>query len=138
MNVNDEITLLENTFIRSDNEIEFHNNGDVYPQALLDFSNIDLSGLEVGVEYTVSFIAMAKTNFHKDVEPVFSYIVEEDSKIAMTYGETYFYNDLEFSVNRDSNCKYYYLTMTYVPEPSTYAAIFGVSALLFVAYRRLK
>ena len=138
LNANDETTLLENAFIRSDNEIEFHNSGDVYPQALLDFSNIDLSVLEVGVEYTVSLIGMAKVNYHKDVEPVFSYIVEEDSKIAMTYGETYFYNDLEFSINRDSNYKYYYLTMTYVPEPSTYAAIFGVSALLFVAYRRRK
>lgn len=136
MNVNDEITLLENTFIRSDNEIEFHNNGDVYPQALLDFSNIDLSVLEVGLEYTVSLIGMANTNYNKEVESVFSYIVEEDSKISMTYGETYFYNDLEFSINRDSNYKYYYLTMIYVPEPSTYTAIFGVSALLFVTYRK--
>lgn len=54
----------------------------------------------------------------------------------MTYCETYFYNDLEFLINRDSNYKYYYLTMTYVQELSTYTAIFGVSALLFVTYRK--
>lgn len=50
-------------------------------------------------------------------------------------GEQVYLSDLEYMLNDDG---YYYLYSGMVPEPSTVAAVLGVFALAFAAYRRRK
>lgn len=106
----------------------------------LDFSNIDFSGLETGTYY-LSLIA-CELNFHSYAEPTFDFVDQlgETQLIAMATEYEYSEN-LTFEVLKNSNSTAYYLEISItsaVPEPATYAAIFGALALAFAACRRRK
>ena len=106
----------------------------------LDFSHLDFSGLETGTYY-LSLIA-CETNYHSYAEPTFDFVDQlgETQLIAMATEYEYSEN-LTFEVLKNSNSTAYYLEMSItsaVPEPATYAAIFGALALAFAACRRRK
>lgn len=126
--------LKANAFMYSAGEISIAANF----SSLIDFSNIDFSAL--GGEYYVSFMAM-ENNYHEDKTIDFSYLDDFDVKKDIEYGQEYAYGDnVTFVVSYDNSNKIYSMALNVVPvpEPSTYAAIFGALALAFVAYRRRK
>lgn len=136
--------LKANAFVYSAFEIEFHQSasGDGMNRVSveLNFDNIDFSGLDG--DYYVSLFAM-EMDFHRDVEPLFSYTDAEGLVKEIVYGDTYVYNDnLTFEVTHDTSTYAYYLTLHVsgvpVPEPATCAAIIGALALGLALIRRRK
>lgn len=105
----------------------------------LDFSHIDFSSLGTGTYY-LSLIA-CELNFHTYADPTFDFIDQYGQSQLITLATEYEYGEnLTFEVLKNSNSTAYYVEMsvTAVPEPATYAAIFGALALAFAAYRRRK
>ncbi|MBO7521044.1 MAG: PEP-CTERM sorting domain-containing protein [Opitutales bacterium] len=123
-----------NAFVYSENEIEIAANF----SSLIDFSYIDFSAL--GGEYYVSFMAMER-NYHEDKTIDFSYLDDFDAETPIEFGQEYAYGDnVTFVVSYDNANKIYSMALNVasVPEPATYAALFGAIALAFAAYRRRK
>ncbi len=111
----------------------------------LDFSNLDFTALETG-KYYLSLIA-CEINFHANdagsPDPIFDFIDEKGVSQSIAMSEDVKYNDnLTFKVIENSNSTIYYvemnITQAIIPEPSTYAAIFGALALAIATYRRKK
>ena len=65
-----------------------------------------------------------------DVSSLYNLI--KDKNIGLTLNDSEYLGDWDFSINANS------LSITIVPEPSTYAVIFGMFALCFAIYRRRK
>ncbi len=130
-------SLKENAFVYSAYEIEMQSNDAIF--VTLDFSNIDFSGLNG--DYFVSLFAMEK-DFHKGNQPVFSYIDSAEQTYNVVYGEEYKYSeDVSFKVihdTSDTSINSYYVSINVVPEPATYAAIFGALAIAIAFIRRRK
>ncbi len=96
------------------------------PNALnLDFSNVAVEELEEGTYY-VSLLSYA--NYYTSNMSIES--ISQNLSTTLADGITF--EGLEL----DSTCLYAKLNITSVPEPSTYAVIFGALALAFVAYRK--
>ncbi|MBR4597396.1 MAG: PEP-CTERM sorting domain-containing protein [Opitutales bacterium] len=126
--------LKANAFMYSAGEISIAANF----SSLIDFSNIDFSALSG--EYYVSFVAM-QNNYHEDKTIDFSYLDDFDVEKDIEYGQEYNYGDrVSFVVSYDNSNKIYSMVMNVVPvpEPATYAALFGAIALAFAVYRRRK
>ncbi len=135
---NDLATLKANAFAFAGNEFEVWNNiAESQTYFHVDFSNMNFSSLVKG-DYYVSFIAADLNNYHKDKEPIFDFVNADGDTVSMLYDTIYNYNDdVSVKVMADSSNKLaYYMAINVVPEPSTYAAIFGAIALAFVAYRK--
>ncbi len=131
-------SLKDSAFVYSAGEISMQSNDAIFVK--LDFSNIDFSGLNG--DYFVSLFAMEK-DFHKEDQPVFSYIDSTGvSYNNIVYGEEYKYSeDVSFKVIHDASdtsMNSYYVSINVVPEPATYAAIFGALAIAIAFIRRRK
>ncbi len=127
-------SLKDNAFVYSAGEISMQSNDAIL--VTLDFSNIDFSGLNG--DYFVSLFAMEK-DFHADTQPVFSYIDSTGLSNDIVYGEEYQYSeDVSFEVIHDTSINSYYVSINVVPEPATYAAIFGALAIAIAFIRRRK
>lgn len=127
-------SLKDNAFVYSAGEISMQSNDAIL--VTLDFSNIDFSGLNG--DYFVSLFAM-ESDFHKDTQPVFSYIDSTGLSNDIVYGEEYQYSeDVSFEVIHDTSINSYYVSINVVPEPATYAAIFGALAIAIAFIRRRK
>ena len=127
-------SLKDNAFVYSAGEISMQSNDAIF--VTLDFSNIDFSGLNG--DYFVSLFAMEK-DFHADTQPVFSYIDSTGLSNDIVYGEEYQYSeDVSFEVIHDTSINSYYVSINVVPEPATYAAIFGTLAIAIAFIRRRK
>lgn len=127
-------SLKDNAFVYSAGEISMQSNDAIL--VTLDFSNIDFSGLNG--DYFVSLFAM-ESDFHTDTQPVFSYIDSTGLSNDIVYGEEYQYSeDVSFKVIHDTSINSYYVSINVVPEPATYAAIFGALAIAIAFIRRRK
>lgn len=89
-------------------------------ELIVDFTNIE--GLDAG---NYKFALFSST------ESLASYTFEN---FAYIESDTVKFDKVELS----SDNKTYYIYANVIPEPSTYAVLFGVLALAFVAYRRRK
>ncbi len=104
------------------------NNGEINAFIVLDLTDA-IDGLEDGDYVSHLFRGLGEECFKLECE---YYLKISDTIVGV--GETS-YNGIRFDgVTFNDGLKFNY----YVPEPSTYAAIFGVIALAFVAYRRRK
>ena len=80
-----------------------------------------------------------ESDFHKDTQPVFFYIDSTGRSNDIVYGEEYQYSeDVSFEVIHDTSINSYYVSINVVPEPATYAAIFGALAIAIAFIRRRK
>lgn len=102
---------------------------------VLDFSNILFqeildSGIESGTYYValVSFGITYKTLGSSEFAPVLS----DDS----VFGDFISFEGFEWANDLKNNNTLYAVLNVSVPEPSTYAAIFGALAIAFVVFRR--
>lgn len=97
----------------------------------LDLENFSVDGdFEAGETYVVALIRLTETLEPFDVSNI---SIANSDKMGETWslaeGENFFWED---------NTLFLKVTSLAVPEPSTYAAIFGAIALAFAAYRRRK
>ena len=99
----------------------------------LDLENFSVDGdFEAGQTYALALIRLTETLDHFDVSNI---SIANSDKMGETWslaeGENLFWEDNTLFLNVTS-------AGSSVPEPSTYAAIFGALALAFAAYRRRK
>lgn len=99
---------------------------------ILDFSNV--TGLEEGY-YTVALISSTQSltnigGLTADYQALLKKGVIESDTVKLFYDD----NGLCYTIKNNT----LYANIQVIPEPSTYATIFGALTLAFVAYRRRK
>lgn len=97
--------------------------GDYYEFAIMEFSgSISLNG-EVQ-----DLLSMSESELNDFIGTLFTF----ENNTDLNSWEDFDSSNIFFNGNS------FYIGLTYVPEPSTFAAIFGALALAFAAYRRRK
>ena len=103
--------------------MEYASEGDIYEIALMEVSgSISLNGVEQDIS------GMSDEAIQDFVSSLFSF----ENNTGSDYWEDFDASNVSY------NGGTFYISLTYVPEPSTIAAIFGALALAFAAYRRRK
>lgn len=100
--------------------------GGVTANFIVDFNNFSIDGGEFVSGETYDFALISATDF-ADTLDKFSYVNEDK------LGANWKIDSENWKKIEDGTL---YVSLSYVPEPSTYAALFGIMALALATYRR--